>query len=471
MRLGIEVDAKSPGPLADGLAQVGARGSPSSGGSPASAASASFSTAIAAEGMSGCRSQVDHVAALAPELALQLVDRRKDVREGDRGFAETCISLEEYDRAGEVLAAVSARRVSGSAKVSAPAASAARPGHDWDALARTVTREPIDSGRLAWRYADLLPPCRPRRAGARSRPLVPAPRLALAPARRALPSSTSPTRRTRQGPRRRRRRGEGRGVRARHALGRLDRQPGERRRRPCGRAGKRAIIFCPAGRGREGRATTIYGATIYASTAATTTAAARQRARGRGRLGHRQRQPALLLRRGLEDARLRDRRAARLGDARRGRDADRLRSDVTKVWPGFDQFRRLDLSKGTEPKLFGGQAEGCAPVATAFEEVRPVTPVRRSPRSVDRDRQPGRRRPRRRRRRAAAASTRCPGSGRREHRLPGRDGRHLRRRRDRRGRRCSARGGRRWPARGGGQVVLLVTGTAEDPKLADAAAR
>ena len=56
--------------------------------------------------------------------------------------------------------------------------------------------------------------------------------------------------------------------------------------------------------------------------------APRQRARRRGRVGDRQREPALLLRRGLEDARVRDLRAARLGDARRGRDADRLRRDV-----------------------------------------------------------------------------------------------------------------------------------------------
>ena len=43
---------------------------------------------------------------------------------------------------------------------------------------------------------------------------------------------------------------------------------------------------------------------------------------------------------------------------------------------GFDQFRRLELSTGPVPKLFGGQAEGCAPVASAFAEDRRVTPVR-----------------------------------------------------------------------------------------------
>ena len=52
------------------------------------------------------------------------------------------------------------------------------------------------------------------------------------------------------------------------------------------------------------------------------------RAVGRARLGLRQRQHAPVLRRGLEDARLRDRRAARLGDARPRRRADRLRLAV-----------------------------------------------------------------------------------------------------------------------------------------------
>ena len=48
----------------------------------------------------------------------------------------------------------------------------------------------------------------------------------------------------------------------------------------------------------------------------------------------------------------------------------------TKVWLGFQQFERLGLISGEQPKLFGGQAEGCAPVASAFAEDRRVTPVR-----------------------------------------------------------------------------------------------
>ncbi len=48
----------------------------------------------------------------------------------------------------------------------------------------------------------------------------------------------------------------------------------------------------------------------------------------------------------------------------------------TKLWQGFEQFRRLGLHEGPQPRLYGGQAEGCSPVADAFVEDRRVTPVR-----------------------------------------------------------------------------------------------
>src|SRR5215210_3635553 len=48
----------------------------------------------------------------------------------------------------------------------------------------------------------------------------------------------------------------------------------------------------------------------------------------------------------------------------------------TKLWQGFEQFRRLGLAYGPQPRLYGGQAEGCSPVARAFEDDRPVSPVR-----------------------------------------------------------------------------------------------
>ena len=48
----------------------------------------------------------------------------------------------------------------------------------------------------------------------------------------------------------------------------------------------------------------------------------------------------------------------------------------TKIWQGFEQFRRLGLVDGEAPRIYGGQAQGCSPVATAFADERPVSPVR-----------------------------------------------------------------------------------------------
>src|SRR3954471_4379769 len=48
----------------------------------------------------------------------------------------------------------------------------------------------------------------------------------------------------------------------------------------------------------------------------------------------------------------------------------------TKLWQGFDQFSRLGLVEGRSPRIYGGQPEGCSPVADAFEERRTVAPVR-----------------------------------------------------------------------------------------------
>jgi threonine synthase len=50
----------------------------------------------------------------------------------------------------------------------------------------------------------------------------------------------------------------------------------------------------------------------------------------------------------------------------------------TKVWQGFGELEELRLLDGPLPRLYGGQAEGCAPVATAFasgERVKPIRPA------------------------------------------------------------------------------------------------
>jgi threonine synthase len=48
----------------------------------------------------------------------------------------------------------------------------------------------------------------------------------------------------------------------------------------------------------------------------------------------------------------------------------------TKLWQGFEQFGRVGLVEGPSPRIFGGQAAGCSPVAQAFAEGRAVSPVR-----------------------------------------------------------------------------------------------
>jgi len=43
-------------------------------------------------------------------------------------------------------------------------------------------------------------------------------------------------------------------------------------------------------------------------------------------------------------------------------------SQFTKIAKGFAQFRELGLVEGPAPVLFGAQASGCSPIATAFTE-------------------------------------------------------------------------------------------------------
>jgi threonine synthase len=47
----------------------------------------------------------------------------------------------------------------------------------------------------------------------------------------------------------------------------------------------------------------------------------------------------------------------------------------SKIYQGFHELDTLGLLTGALPRLYGGQAEGCAPVAAAFATNRPVSPV------------------------------------------------------------------------------------------------
>ena len=181
-----------------------------------------------------------------------------------------------------------------------------------------------------WRYADFLPFEQPPRTAlpAGCTPLVRAPRLAeraraargVGQERRRQPDPLV------QGPGGVGGAGQGAGARLRGGGLRLDRQPGQRRGRPRRRRGARVVRVHPGRpRGAEdprhrrlrhqpgGRARQLRRRQP-----------ALHRAVGRARLGVRERQRAALLRRGLEDARLRDRRAARLRAARPGGRAGRL---------------------------------------------------------------------------------------------------------------------------------------------------
>ncbi|CAB4686417.1 MAG: threonine synthase [Actinobacteria bacterium] len=47
-----------------------------------------------------------------------------------------------------------------------------------------------------------------------------------------------------------------------------------------------------------------------------------------------------------------------------------------KIFEGFREWKELGLVDGTLPRMYGGQAEGCQPVVTAWETGEKVTPVR-----------------------------------------------------------------------------------------------
>ena len=215
------------------------------------------------------------------------------------------------------------------------------PVYDWDALRRTVTRESARRGAavdLALRRPAAR--LRTRRASARAR--LDAPRAgaasgggdrrgrALAQARHRQPDALL------QGPRRRGRRAEGAGARADDAVVLLHGQPGRRRRRPGGRRRAAGGALLPGGprAGEARRRRGVRADPLRRRRHLRCLLTPLGRALVRARLGLRQRQPALVLRRGLEDARLRSDRAARLAPARRDRDPHRFRGAVPQGRPG-----------------------------------------------------------------------------------------------------------------------------------------
>ena len=229
------------------------------------------------------------------------------------------------------------------------------PDGDPAALKRRIQAGP----HTIWRYADFLPLEGPARSALPTgwTPLVKADRLAeQARARRAVHQERDrePDALV-QGPRRLRRAGPCTGARVRHARVCQHGQPRERRRGPRrGRRDARVRADPARPRGAEGPR---HRRLRRADRGRPRQLRRRQPALHRGvrraaGLGVREHQHAPVLRRGLQDARVRDRRAARLGAAGPDRRADRLRLAVHEDrarLPGVHRRRaRLRLGAGHE---------------------------------------------------------------------------------------------------------------------------
>jgi len=257
------------------------------------------------------------------------------------------------------------------------------PVYDWDEIAGVVTRERIESGpNSLWRYADLLPAIPPEDAdsGPGMTPLVPAPRLASALGigevllKLDLANPTHSFKDRVVAIAAAKATEFGLGTLSATSTGNLANAVGAR----AAALGIPAVIFCPAGLEAEKvRATTVYGATIYAV---------------RGSYDDCSRLVSELAGEvdwGIVNVNLRSYYAEgsktlafelceQLGWETPSAVVAPIGSGAmfTKIWQGFQQFERLELISGVRPRLYGGQAEGCSPVAAAFADERRVSPVR-----------------------------------------------------------------------------------------------
>jgi threonine synthase len=257
------------------------------------------------------------------------------------------------------------------------------PVYDWEKMASLATRERIEGGpRSLWRYAPLLPAEPPEDAanGPGWTPLVPAPRLASAlgvgevylKLDLANPTHSFKDRVV----------AVAAAKAAEFGLDTLSAtSTGNLANAVAARAaatGRRAVIFCPAGLEPEKfLATTVYGATVYGV---------------RGSYDDCSRLASELageVEWGFVNVNLRSYYAEgsktlafemieQLGWEAPDAIVAPIASGAmfTKIWQGFEEFGRLGLVDGPKPRLYGGQAEGCSPVAAAFAEDRQVTPVR-----------------------------------------------------------------------------------------------
>ena len=263
------------------------------------------------------------------------------------------------------------------------------PVYDWDELARSVTRESIASGPPSiWRYAPLLPVAPPaeQRLAPGLTPLAAAPRLAEAVGIGELYLKLDTANPTHSFKDRvvavacAKAQELGLTVLACSSTGNLANAVAAR----AAAEGLEAAVFCPADLEPEKLvATAVYGATIYA-VRGTYDDCSRLTVELSFEL------PWAFVNVGLRayyaegSKTLAYEIAEQLGwelpDAVVGPIASGAL--FAKIGQGFAELRKLGLVEGERPRLYGGQAEGCAPVAAAFAEGRSVTPVK--PRTIAR---------------------------------------------------------------------------------------
>ena len=257
------------------------------------------------------------------------------------------------------------------------------PVYDWDELERTVSRESIAAGPYSlWRYSALLPadPSEGMESSPGYTPLVPAPRLAAALGvgevflKLDLSNPTHSFKDRVVAVAAAKAQEFGLDTLSCTSTGNLAGAVAAR----AAALGMPAVIFCPAGLEPEKiQAATVYGARIYGV---------------RGSYDDCSRLVSELageVEWGFVNVNLRSYYAEgsktlafetveQLGWETPDAVICPIASGAlfSKLWQGFKQFDRLGLLDGPLPRIYGGQAEGCSPVAAAYAEDRRVTPVR-----------------------------------------------------------------------------------------------
>lgn len=263
------------------------------------------------------------------------------------------------------------------------------PVYDWDELARGVTRESIGAGPPSiWRYSPLLPveaPAEARLAPGLT-PLAPAPRLASAVGVGELYLKLDTANPTHSFKDRvvavAAAKAQELGLRtlACSSTGNLANAVAAR----AAAEGLEAAVFCPGDLEPEKlSATAVYGATIYA-VRGTYDDCSRLTVELSFEL------PWAFVNVGLRAYYAEGSKtlAYEIAEQLGWQTPDAVVCPIAsgalfaKVGQGFRELERLGLVTGPAPRLYGGQAEGCAPVAAAFAEDRRVTPTR--PRTVAR---------------------------------------------------------------------------------------